>query len=164
MAIPLPEKIYITGVDVDPDNFRKEEAEVLARLNVAPAKREMKPDDLTTTPDGGARKKYDDYYVERARRADPTQPGVANEALDALADCKANKRSTEELHRLGYSYHSTVKPAQNEEKRVVQQLKSKASKDVTSPFFSAEEVGQVMTKHDIAEFKPKAVEPEPIPE
>ncbi|KKN66686.1 hypothetical protein LCGC14_0468720 [marine sediment metagenome] len=147
--IQLPEKIEITK------NVVKENLNAAARAKYdSGEKRDVfEPDDLNTA----ARVKYNAYYAERGRRADPLQPGVAQEALRCLAELKAAKRSTEELHRLGYSYRSTVKPAKADEDRVVRELRSGPSKDVTSPYFSEVEVNDMMTKYSIPEFIQKAV-------
>ncbi|MCP4573219.1 MAG: hypothetical protein GY838_12770, partial [bacterium] len=113
---PLPEKICITGRGINLANFKKAVREKHA--NASTRGLELEPDDLTPE----ARAKYDAYYTEKARRKDPAQPGVAQEALDALEHCRANKLSTNLLHQCGYSTRATVKLAVAEEKRIVREL------------------------------------------
>ncbi|MCP4573353.1 MAG: hypothetical protein GY838_13440, partial [bacterium] len=85
---------------------------------------------------------------------------VAQEALDALEHCRANKLSTNLLHQCGYSTRATVKLAVAEEKRIVRELSAKASKDVVQNIDCKLVVADVMTKHAIEEYV-KPVEPEP---
>ncbi|KKN87428.1 hypothetical protein LCGC14_0258830 [marine sediment metagenome] len=155
--IPLPEKIEITA-NVAPDNLNDG---ARAKYDSGEQTGVFEPKDLSTA----ARVKYDAYYAERIRRRDPSQPGVAQEALDCLAELKADNRSTEELHRLGYSYRSTLKPAQNEEKRIQRDLGRMLSKDVQENPAVALKVADVKGKiADFVEFVPKAVEPAPMAE
>ena len=151
MITPLPEKICITGRNVDPGNFKDPDS-------VTPTHGlEMSPEDLTPE----ARVKYDAYYAEKARRKDPSQPGVAQEALDCLEYLRANKLSTDLLHKYGYSHRSTVKPALREEARIIAELKCKPSKDVEENPAIALKVADVKAKNKIDEYKlPKAKEVE----
>ena len=154
MITPLPEKIRITGPDIDPTNLKKSGKDKLTgdlELYV------VEPSDLVAS----ARSKYDAHYLEKTRRKDPSQDGVAQEALDCLEELKAQGRSTEELWTVyGYSPVNVVKEAQKEEQRIIRELHEKPSKDVEQNPKVKLVVADVKTKHNIPE---KVVEPaEPV--
>ena len=108
------------------------------------------------------RKIYDDYWTAYHRRKDPSQPGVAQEALACVAWLKQEGRSESEADNLfGYSAARTCKPAKREEDRIVRELGEKPAKDVSSSMLV---VLDVMVAKGIPEFVPKAGAPEPIPE
>jgi hypothetical protein len=155
MATPLPEKIWITGKNhIDPENFKG---------GVDTTQDELSPDDLSTT--GGQdspRAKYDAYYAEKARRKDPSQPGVAQEALDLLDELKADDRSSAELWEVyGYSPRHVAKKAQKEEKRLIAELRSKAFGDVQESAEVALKKADVKAKHGIPDWVPAPDPPGP---
>lgn len=117
------------------------------------------PDDLSA----GDRTKYAAYYAEKARRKDPTQPGVAQEAIDCVEELLAAGRSPSEAWTTyGYSLQHALKPAKAEEKRIVAELLVKPSKDVTSSIL---DVAAVKVAKEIPEYvkpvvkDPKVIEP-----
>jgi len=105
---------------------------------------------------------WEAFYTEKARRKDPSQPGVAKEALALLAELKAAGRSTGELWAYGYSHRSTLAPARNEESRIVRELLSKPSAEIVENPDCPLKVAEVMVEKAISEFVPKVVEPEVI--
>lgn len=123
MATPLPEKINL---------------------------KERSPDDLSPED----RTKYDVYYAEKARRKDPSRPGVAQEAIDCVAELMADDRSPSEAWTIyGYSLTHALKPAVEEEKRIVAELLIKPSKDVVENPAVPLKVVDVQAKYSIPEFK-----------
>lgn len=145
MTTPLPEKIEIT-VNVNPDNLN---AAARARYSSGVQRDVFAPDDLTPE----ARAKYDAYYAEKAKRKDPTQPGVAQEAIDCVEELLAAGRSPGEAWTVyGYSLSHALAPARNEERRVVQQLQTKPSKDVAPNPACPLDVSYVKAKHAISEY------------
>ena len=104
---------------------------------------------------------WEAFYTEKARRKDPSQPGVAKEALALLAELKAAGRSTGELWAYGYSHRSTLAPARNEESRIVRELAIKPSAEIVANPAVALSVTDVKEKYSIDEFVPKVVE-EPV--
>lgn len=97
---------------------------------------------------------------EQARRKDITQAGVAQEAIDKLAELEAVGASSSDVFiENGYSLSHVLDVALSEEKRIVHDLQRMPSKDVTSAYLVVQDV---KTKYAIAEFVP-APAPEPIP-
>lgn len=102
------------------------------------------------------RAQYEAYYAERARRKDPTQPGVAQEALDCLAYLKAEGRSSSEAFtEYGYSLSAVCRPALAEQERICSELRRKPPSAVTSALL---DVRAVQAAHSIPDFVPR---PEP---
>jgi len=99
------------------------------------------------------------FYVEKKRRKNLDDPTVAQESIDCAEWLKEQGRSSKDLWEVyGYSHERALKPAVNEEQRIVRELAAKPSKDVSSDLL---DVSQVMTKYDIAEYvKPVVVEPD----
>lgn len=150
---PLPDKICITGKNIDPVNFKKSVRDAMP-ANLAEAV--LTPDDLLAGP----RIAYDVYYAEKARRKDPSRPGVAQECLDCMAHLKANKLPKNYLHEVyGFSHRSTLKPAQAEEGRIIRELAAGPSKDIVENVAVPLKVADVMVAKEIVEFVPKVVEP-----
>lgn len=145
MATPLPEKVCITGDSIDFENLL---AGAIATFKPGPTAT-VSPDDLTPE----ARAKYDAYYAEKARRKDPSQVGVAQEALDLLDECLSSGCSTAKLHSYGYSMRSTVMPAVAEEQRIIKELAEKPSADIEESTEVALKVADVKAKYSIAEYK-----------
>ena len=102
--------------------------------------------------------------AEQTRRLDITQPGVAKEALDVLAEIEARHGSSSEVFTAhGYSPKAVAEAAIREERRVIAELAVKPSKDVLSTAFSAVEVKEIQTKYAIAEVAVKdPVDLEPV--
>ena len=149
MTTPLPEKIYLNK---SVWNNLTTEGQARARIKGY----EVRPDDLTAE----ALVKYLAHYAEKARRKDPSQPGVAQEALDCLAELKGEGRSTAELwEQYGYSIRSTVRPAVAEETRLVRELAVKPSADVVVNPAVKLVVTDVKTKYSIDEYVAPVVEP-----
>lgn len=89
---------------------------------------------------------------EQARRKDISQAGVAQEALDVLAALPEGTSPSEVFTEHGYSLSHVLKPAISEELRIVEELRSKPSKDVSSDMLN---VSDVKTKYEISEFVEK---------
>ncbi len=118
-----------------------------------------KPKDLSKTE----RAKYDTRVKEEARRKDPSQPGVAKEALECLRELQAaNRSSSEAWTHYGYSLRGSVKPAEREETRIVRELACKPSKDIEVNQAVALVVEEVRVAKGIAEYvKPESAPAEP---
>lgn len=90
--------------------------------------------------------------AEEARRKDPTQANVAQEAIDCLEELEATGRSSSEVFIVyGYSLSHVLKLALQDENSIVNQLRRMPSAEVVAQYL---DVNTVKTKYGIAEFEP----------
>jgi len=114
------------------------------------------PDDLS----GPDRAKYNQYYAERDRRKDPSRANVAQEALDCLEELAAIRHSSSEAFTVyGYCLTRTVKPAVQEEKRLIAELRRKPINEIAANPQVALNPAAVKSKHGIPDFVEPPAEP-----
>ena len=132
------------------------------KLDLATALKKHGVERAEDLPGGPDKDMWLAYYAEKARRKDPSQPGVAKEALALLAELKAAGRSTGELWSYGYSHRSTLAPARNEESRIVRELAAKPSAEIVENPACPLKVAEVMAEKAITEYVKPVVPKDPV--